>query len=823
MPHPERGEQGAPERLSECVAVAPHSLGQYDPTLHATARDATKKLFDQGVQWEKDAMPYISSLLNTLVPRPGPLEERKRKRDEPAEVPTHPLFPPTALDSLVLEGMDDDQIWHQLELRSSKLSRVLHVVMSNEQEGDEESEGEDDDEEEQEVTDSSDEESGFAGASDFSDTDGNEVFYEPLHSEEEQQKRKAEKEREEMLSMYNIGDPALLEAMEGDDDKENEDNEEDEDEDEDEDEKDDEGATQDNAPRGPRHPTLDDDFFSIDDFNRQTEADERRSMTSRANLSGEDEEDTDGVDLFGNVDEDGADDIHYSDFFDPVPYARKQQRKERDDEEQAGDEDEEDDGEGEREDEDEDEEEEEEEDSEPRKTLVRFHDQVRVRPIKKAKPSGPAGLIGDGEEDDEHDEEQDEEQDEEPEEEPEEGPEDDEPEDIDMDDGEQVDGEEDEEDEDEEGDEEEDEEDDEEEDEDDGKRAEDDGDFEAAQDETASRVTKDLFAEDEDAPPPTQSTHERRMAAIRDEIAAYERENVQQKDWTLMGEASAAERPADSLLGEDLEFERTAKVAPAVTQEDTEEIEAMIKRRILERQYDDVIRQREIDPLPFAPSRLLELSDAKSGKSLAELYEDEYQSTREAAEGAAVRPEADVKLEKEHGEISADIEALFGKLDALSNAHYTPKAPKATIETLSNTAAVDMENALPTTMSTGRMLAPEEIYSTSAHNPSMTGAKSEMTPQEKRRLHNQLRQSKRKRNDRIKRSREAFDLSRGAPRRESTHDEKEQALKSLVGNKGVSVVGKDSKRQSVKEAVSGKKNRASAAQAPPSAGSQWKL
>ena len=344
--------------------------------------------------------------------------------------------------------------------------------------------------------------------------------------------------------------------------------------------------------------------------------------------------------------------------------------------------------------------------------------------------------------------------------------------------------------------------------------------FEAAQDETASRVAKDLFA-DEDAPPPTQSTYERRMAALKEEIRAYEQENVQDKDWTLMGEANVAERPADSLLEEDLEFERTAKLAPAVTQEETEEIEAMVKRRILEKQFDDVIRQREIDPLPFVPSHLLELSDAKSSKSLAELYEDEYQSAREAAEGGMPRAESDVKLEREHSVIAADIEALFGKLDALSNAHYTPKAPKAAIETLSNTAAIEMENSLPTTMSTGTMLAPEEVYTASTHGAAMTGAKSEMTPQEKRRLHNQLRQSKRKRNDRIKRSRDAFDLSRGAPRRENTHEEKDKALKSLVGNKGVSVVGKDSKRQSVKEAVSGKKQKTQATQSP--AGSQWKL
>ncbi|MFL4241396.1 hypothetical protein, partial [Escherichia coli] len=51
----------------------------------------------------------------------------------------HPLFPPTELNELVLEGMGNDQIWHQLELRSAKLARVLdHVISSGPEDADEE-------------------------------------------------------------------------------------------------------------------------------------------------------------------------------------------------------------------------------------------------------------------------------------------------------------------------------------------------------------------------------------------------------------------------------------------------------------------------------------------------------------------------------------------------------------------------------------------------------------------------------------------------------------------------------------------------------------
>ena len=68
-------------------------------------------------------MPHITALLSS----PAEAESsRKRKRsdesDEDAPAP-HPLFPPTALDELVLPGMGDEQLWQQLScaLRSSRV------------------------------------------------------------------------------------------------------------------------------------------------------------------------------------------------------------------------------------------------------------------------------------------------------------------------------------------------------------------------------------------------------------------------------------------------------------------------------------------------------------------------------------------------------------------------------------------------------------------------------------------------------------------------------------------------------------------------------
>ena len=746
------------ETLSQRLSTEPHLLARGDSLLNQLARDTTKSLYDKGVQEEKASLPYISALLDACVPRGQ--QSGKRKRANDGSISQHPLFPPTELNELVLEGMGNDQIWHQLELRSAKLARVLdHVISSGPEDADEEESEEenekdaedlnDDDEawnEEDDEEEESDE--GFAGASDLSDVDPNEVYYEPLHTEEMQHMRKKEKEKQEMMQMYGVSDPALYDALTSASS-------------DDEEEEEDKGK--------PRHPTLDDDFFSIDEFNRLTEAQERQEHSSRAHLSGEEEEeDMDGIDLFAPLDEDEGEDemdvseIRYADFFDPIKKTRSAKSVDA---------------------------------SPPRTAQVRFHDQVRVRPIKKAKSQSLAGFLMDG--DDEEDANEEEGEDEEEEKEGEEGEEEEDEEEEDEE-------EEDEEEEDEEEDDEE-EEDEEEGEEDEAEEADDDMEGDAAE-ATAGRVAQDLFAEEEQEAPSSMSRYEQHQAELAEEIARYEDENVREKDWVLMGEASTRQRPVNSLLEEDLEFERTAKAAPVQTHEHGEGIEAMIKRRILDRHYDDVVRQRELEALPFAASSMLELSDTKSAKSLAELYEEEYQAARgeEAGDGAP-RSEADVKLDNDHAALAADMDTLFSKLDALSNAHYTPKAPKAAIQTVSNTPSMAIESALPTTMSAGSMLAPEEVYERPTHSAALEGDKSEMSHVEKQRLHNKLRHEKRRRNDRIKRTEEAIQRQRGdGPRNKSeTKADKDKALKSLVGHKGVTVVGKE-KREKKKAPASWK-------------------
>ena len=150
-----------------------------------------------------------------------------------------------------------------------------------------------------------------------------------------------------------------------------------------------------------------------------------------------------------------------------------------------------------------------------------------------------------------------------------------------------------------------------------------------------------------------------------------EAENVAKKDWTLMGEATTRKRPHDSLLEEDLEFDRVMKPVPVITEEVVSGLEDRIKARILEGRFDDVVRKRPVDDKPFLPSHFFELQDTKSKQSLAQIYEDEYTATQT---GGIAGEDRDGKLTAEHDEITRIWETISSKLDALSNAHFTPKA-----------------------------------------------------------------------------------------------------------------------------------------------------
>lgn len=238
---------------------------------------------------------------------------------------------------------------------------------------------------------------------------------------------------------------------------------------------------------------------------------------------------------------------------------------------------------------------------------------------------------------------------------------------------------------------------------------------------TISAVRRDIFEDDltpdEDEAlsdgDDRRSSHQRRQAALTAEIRRLEAASVAKRDWTLSGEARAADRPINSLLEEDLDFERAGKPIPVITQEISEDIEALIKRRILAREFDEVIRRR---PGNLATGNgdvrrgRFELDDTKPQQSLAEMYEAEHLKT---VDPEGYTDKRDEQLKREHAKIEQMWKDVSAKLDALSSWHYRPKPPSASINVVADVPTISIEDARPAAggeVGGESMLAPQEVY-----------------------------------------------------------------------------------------------------------------
>ncbi|KAK2461891.1 hypothetical protein APHAL10511_006354 [Amanita phalloides] len=632
---------------------------------------ATQYLFGQALRSEADSIPYINQLLSSLNQSEAPQTRSKTKRKRsPSPLPdVQTQFQTTPLTALFADGMNEDQVWAQLDIRTKNMCDVLNSVL--EEDGPLESvDGEDGSENDSEG------DSAFA-----SEAFGGEYLSWSDEDEEEESENSEDEHAETIAELHDSSSDEGSEPF----------------------------KFRKKRPKHGGHPDLDDEFFDLAAFKAEIEAAEARSST-RGRLDGSDEESEDeDIDIFAPITEDQpiedneSHELYYNDFFVPP----KRQRI-----------------------------------STPIPSgKVRFHEEVRVKKIKAEGKGQPVSTLYDEDMKDEL-----------------EDMEDDFEESECVDNSSSIDGEVNSE---------------------DGSGATDD---EEGGLETINRFKDDLFAEEEGDANGNMTPHEKRMVVLSKQIAEFEAQNIATKDWVLMGEASSKSRPQNSLLEEDLEFERLIKPVPVVTQETVQALEDRIKARILEGRFDDVVRIRPHDDKPFLPSRLLELKDTKSAQSLAQIYEDEYL----AAQGNGVPVnDRDTNLQTEHEEIEKLWESICYKLDALCNAHFVPKQPKAVISTVSNVPVATLESALPTTKSAKRMLAPEELL---APINSDLRARSEMTPSEKQALRNKKKKAAKKSRDRLQKSVDKFAKVR------DSRKQKQAALESVVKRgKGVTVVGKKSK------------------------------
>jgi U3 small nucleolar RNA-associated protein MPP10 len=402
-------------QLSQLIESAPETLATGSKDIQIAALNATKYIFDLGelfllikdivmlrrclaMKSEAASRKHIVELLSSLSPAEAPKTRSQTKAAANSAAnghePARPvlMLEPTPLSSLFINGMDDEQIWAQLDLRARNVCDTLeHALEDTVEDYDDAGSGSGEEDEDEESAD-------FEGLEDMEELGSEE------DSGEYEDEQGTDDNTDEPLSDSVEAEEQIAELRDSDED----------------DEADADAMDLDRPSRkatlwdkiAPKlsvpkrktggHPELDDGFFSLADFNAETEEAEARKVT-RGGLSktgDEDESDSDAdfddnVDFFAPVDnmedldpeaeEDTSGRLyicnvrnmmliripaepHYKDFFEPPP--RTSKRK----------------------------------DTRPKSGKVRFHDEVRVKSIKargKGMPVSTMSLIGDAEDEDE--------------------------------------------------------------------------------------------------------------------------------------------------------------------------------------------------------------------------------------------------------------------------------------------------------------------------------------------------------------------------------------------------------------------------------------
>uniref|UniRef100_A0A915AP86 Uncharacterized protein n=2 Tax=Parascaris univalens TaxID=6257 RepID=A0A915AP86_PARUN len=197
-----------------------------------------------------------------------------------------------------------------------------------------------------------------------------------------------------------------------------------------------------------------------------------------------------------------------------------------------------------------------------------------------------------------------------------------------------------------------------------------------------------------------ESEFEKRQKKMRSKIAAIEEANLAPRNWEMGGEVSSFERDENTLLEQHIAFDHSAKSAPIITVDSTTKLEALIIQRIKDKVFDDV--ERKVRELEAGSSYRASVEEPLVKKSLAEVYEEQFQKAQEGES-------RDVKVDEKIAEIEKLMNDLFKKLDALSHFRYIPAEVRPEVRIVSNVASLQKEEVGPMASTDDVLMAPEEI------------------------------------------------------------------------------------------------------------------
>lgn len=250
---------------------------------------------------EANSRAQIAELLNSLSPTTAPAtrSQAKKKKDEASQKTKQgPKFEETSLPELCVDGMDEGQVWAQMELRAQNLCKVLEYALEGTGVDPEDGGGEG-----ALMMKSMLAENGMDGNTnpDAMDVDMDEEESEDESLDEEEEEEEEEEGSEEFNEDDESdaevgGEEGIVELRDPSDD---------------EDDLDLDAPSSSRKKRGRSkaggHPQLDDGFFDLAAFNAETEEAESRAVSKGRLSRDEDSEDEDadleGVDMFALIDD----------------------------------------------------------------------------------------------------------------------------------------------------------------------------------------------------------------------------------------------------------------------------------------------------------------------------------------------------------------------------------------------------------------------------------------------------------------------------------------------------------------------------------------
>ena len=233
------------------------------------------------------------------------------------------------------------------------------------------------------------------------------------------------------------------------------------------------------------------------------------------------------------------------------------------------------------------------------------------------------------------------------------------------------------------------------------------------------------------------SAFQRAQQILSKQVETLEEQSMQEKKWQLRGEAYGRERPKNSVLCMEMEFDDVRQTPPDISELMTTSLENVIEVRISEQRFDEMERENTCSgPLEISMPPVAE--DTKSKVGLGELYAEAFQNARlqqNAGGGSGV--DGKVALGNEAKKM---LTVLLSKLDALSHSQQSPKL--VVDETsLTEVPALKVEQAGSVEVSEAarrmsrKRMRPQCIESRSrAHSAADNKAKDELTKQDKRHI-----------------------------------------------------------------------------------------